>query len=1356
MKTHTSFLSGLILSCLTLILLSSLTAQQEALHAIQIKQLPQPTIFPTPDFENISVIRQEANGILWLATNRGLFSFDGAAFRKKLHDPDGFSAIDNGAINDLFLDQATEKLWVAHNQGASALDLQTATFTDYTFHQYNQPNFTDDACDAVFKDRQGNIWFGITSFGLVRLDTALHFFHMKKKAASDNWQNHPTIYQIAQDLTADSILWLATPFVGLVRFSMVTGQYTFPTYPDDGPAGGFTLTAIFPEKDNIFCGNMWVHKSHIFDLKTTSLRKISFPSSPGTTFPLSSDDYQPRSERTIWGRGGYGLFVFDRKSGDCLAYLPYPQLINSFGAGFLATPQRLWFSSVEGLVTYDLGTYQVENHVFPKDEKNKPDILSSVLEKKDGTGLWLGFQLSEFIYDYDPSRRTMRRIPYYQGDWGLIFIRLDNGRILAVNAIGIHELKNDRLTRLPLLQNLAAKKIEFGLPIQDRKGNLWLGSRWGGLYRIDLQTGQYENVASGLPIRGLETNFKDSRDNIYMSGSGFFVYNAVRDTILYFPYQPGDSLTTYSPKGYVEDDEGNIWLSDVRVGGLMVFDPDRMEAGILRKYDAHNGSFSNQMLSLAKDRQGRIWAVTKAGLQVFDPRTESFRLFGEAAGLRLRDKNTSSNFTPSYLTTLSSGKMLVGYKDGFAIFHPDSLTGNQELPKPYFRSVFAGERALVKGKSFGNSEIIALQHHENLLEFEFSSIAYLEPAKITYRYRLLGFNEDWLETSHRQVRYTHLPPDSYTFQLQALNSDGLHTPSPLEWHFEIRPPWWATWWAYLGYVLLALMLALAFYFYKKRQWQLKSQLALEHREAERLKELDAVKTKLYTNITHEFRTPLTIILGMAKQVRDNPKDWFREGLKMIIRNGNNLLHLVNQMLDLSKLESGAMPVNLIQGDILTYLKYVMESFHSLAESKNIRLHFQTDLKELRMDYDPEKVLNIVSNLLSNAIKFTLEGGDVYFQVDVSASSTSSAGSTLLKIKDTGIGIPPEKLPHIFDRFYQADDAATRKAEGTGIGLALTKELVKLLDGKIAVESEEGKGTQFTVELPISNNAPLREEVEMTDIGESTLPFTSTAADKEVMVAEETAYLQERPVLLIIEDNADVVQYLKSLLAKDYRMEVAVNGQEGLDKALELVPDIIISDVMMPVMDGFELCDKLKKDMRTSHIPIIMLTAKADISSKIEGLERGADAYLAKPFHKQELLIRLQKLVDLRKLLQARYNTLAPLVPSEDLTVQIEDAFMVKLRDLLETHFSDENFGIPDLCQTLLMSRAQLYRKVAALTGKPAASYLRSFRLQKAKELLQSTSLTVSEIAFQVGFKDLGHFSRTFLKEFGKNPSDLRN
>ncbi len=513
-------------------------------------------------------------------------------------------------------------------------------------------------------------------------------------------------------------------------------------------------------------------------------------------------------------------------------------------------------------------------------------------------------------------------------------------------------------------------------------------------------------------------------------------------------------------------------------------------------------------------------------------------------------------------------------------------------------------------------------------------------------------------------------------------------------------------------------------------------------ETQRTVELDKLKTRLYTNITHEFRTPLTVIMGMADRVKNHPEE-----RRLIRRNSKNLLNLINQMLDLAKLESGNLQVTYVQGDIVPYLQYLGESFQSMADDKGINLTFYPETDSLEMDFDEAKVQHIVYNLLSNAIKFTEKGGKVVFHI----TQTVQDGKPFLKfkVKDTGIGISKEELPFIFDRFHQVDASSTRKEEGTGIGLALTKELVELLHGKIEVQSTPGKGTEFTILLPVTQKAPKLEQSAIIDE-----PVTEEAIGLDEQQTVENP--DELPVLLIIEDNKDVARYIESIIALEYKIVKAFDGQQGIDLAIKQVPDIIISDVMMPEKNGYEVCDTLKGDERTSHIPIILLTAKAAQEDKIEGLKYGADAFLVKPFDKEELIVRLEKLVETRKALQERFAAFPTRTKESFSEPNQENIFLEKLRSVVQENMDETEFGVPQMAEKLLMSQMQVYRKLKALTNNTPSQFIRSIRLQKAKELLKTTDLNISEIAYDVGFADPNYFSRTFQQEFGLSPSDFRN
>ena len=559
---------------------------------------------------------------------------------------------------------------------------------------------------------------------------------------------------------------------------------------------------------------------------------------------------------------------------------------------------------------------------------------------------------------------------------------------------------------------------------------------------------------------------------------------------------------------------------------------------------------------------------------------------------------------------------------------------------------------------------------------------------------------------------------------------------------------------YLGIALLFVVLLIGVYRFQKNKFILRSQSIIENQEAKRLKEMDEFKTRLYTNITHEFRTPLTVILGLSEQISDNleqlPTETTKEHLGLISSNGKNLLLLINQILDLSKLESSSMMVDLVQTDIISKLQKIVESFSPFAHTKNITLNFRTELKILNMDFDKDMILKIISNLISNAIKYTNEGGKVHLLAELDTDQ-----KLILKVIDTGTGIPKEAVPHIFDRFFQATTESLQKQIGTGIGLSLTRELVNLLEGDIAVESQLGIGTTFTVQLPIRNNAPLEDSnISFTSLQNEVDAYTVWAKDPQQKKSSVEEIDDDTPTLLIIEDNKDIVTYLKTILSPFYQLLTAANGKIGVELATEYIPDIVLSDVMMPEMDGFEVCNFLKKDERTSYIPIVLLTARSEIQSKLHGYERGADAYISKPFNKNELLIRLKKLIELRQKLQAQYTSFSPKEASEDIAVQMEDAFLQKLRLEVEKKIDDPTFGIMELCRTVNLSRMQVHRKIKALSGKPTSLFIRSIRLQKSKQLLLTTEMNISEIAFEVGFSDPSYFSRTFTSEFGMPPTEF--
>jgi signal transduction histidine kinase/DNA-binding response OmpR family regulator/ligand-binding sensor domain-containing protein len=789
-----------------------------------------------------------------------------------------------------------------------------------------------------------------------------------------------------------------------------------------------------------------------------------------------------------------------------------------------------------------------------------------------------------------------------------------------------------------------------------------------------------------------------------------------------------------------------LWVG-TKGGGLNRLD---RQTGAFQHYKTDQGLPDNVVYGILPDDHGHLWLSTNRGLCRFHVRSATTRNFTAADGLQDNEFNQSS-----YLKT-TSGHLIFGGINGLTVFHPDSLRFNERRPHTAITRIRVNDQP-ASFRAPENAEgrfplletadhqtlSLDLAHHQNLLSLEFAALDFSNPAQNQYRYQLirkrfLGKNEggNWVQLGYRNnVQFVDLPPGSYTFMALGSNNDGAWSEQPAVLEFTIHPPWWASWWAYLLYALALSGAVLFGYRYQLRQ-------RLQTQEALRLKELDEFKNRFFTNITHEFRTPLTVILGEADRLQRGRSEQ-KKAAGMIKRSGENLLRLVNQLLDLAKLESNSLKLNYVQGDVLAYLRYIAESLQGLAGSRGVRLQLESPAPEIVMDYDPERLLQIAYNLLSNAIKFTPAGGKVDLGMDL--LHFEDAARLEIRVADNGPGIPPGDLPFIFDRFYQTENPEQAKAGGTGIGLALTKELVTAMGGEIDVASEVGKGTVFTVRLPIFNRAQFGERaVAIPEV--MTVPAAQPAS----------AAPPDAPTVLIIEDHPDVVAYLTSCLAGKFALHLAYNGREGIEKALETVPDLIVSDVMMPEKDGFEVCETLKTDERSSHIPIVLLTAKAGVENRIAGLKRGADAYLAKPFHEEELLATLDNLLEGRKKLLEKYRDTAfqPPAAAASATPDPEAAFLQKVRYVVLSRLSDTSFSVDDLCQALAMSQPQLHRKLTALTGKNATLFIRSVRLAKARELLLAGGKNVSEAAYAVGFSDPKYFSRVFTQEFGVPPSKV--
>lgn len=1010
---------------------------------------------------------------------------------------------------------------------------------------------------------------------------------------------------------------------------------------------------------------------------------------------LTSDNNE-----NVWlGASGYGMYKLQTAQPKFRSYLPLislRQLVEDPSGNLFS--MRQWQSIYFGK-SFDEHGPNPWMAAIPAEEQ-----AVCVRFDRQGNG-WVRTQLGN-LYRVDAQTKTATRV-----DLGGIGLLIDShGRLLTITneALLVYDPAMGRTSRhafgKPLhFQHDASN--EHILLFEDGAANLWITAFDGLLQAVP--------VAEGYQFRHFLNDPKDRR-----SLSNNFVLCVAEDPA--------------NPRRY-------LWVG-TKGGGLNRLD---RSSGQMTHYLPEDGLPDRVVYGILPDNRERLWISTNKGLcrMSFSGETPVFKNFTTADGLQ------SSEFNRSSFLKTTDGTLLFGGVNGVTVFHPDSLRFRNNPPPTRIVGIQVGADRYPRPEDLPRR----LSHRQNLLLFEFAALDFTNPSQNQYRYQLIRSDlfgrrpeAPWVDLGARNsVQLANLSPGRYTFRVLGSNDEGTWSLQPAEVQFTIRPPWWATGWAYAAYVVL---LGAALLFYARFRWRKR---AIEQ-EALRLRELDAFKMRFFTNITHEFRTPLTVILGMTERLESDEAvsglPLAKKSLPLIRRNGENLLKLINQLLDLAKLESNALTLHYVQDDVLPYLRYIVESLHSLAIAQQVTLHTETDQAQIRMAYDPERLLQIVYNLLSNAIKFTPAGGKVVLTAALEAPA-GAPPNLKLTVADTGVGIPPEDLPYIFERFYQAKNLEKAGAGGTGIGLALTRELVKALQGEISVSSTPGEGTVFTVRLPVwqKEGEPGRD-----------LPVADYAAapalDRET--ANAPAAL-DQPAVLLIEDNPDVMEYLMALLGGRFQLDIARNGLSGTEKAIANIPDLIVSDVMMPEKDGFEVVETLKNDERTSHIPIVLLTAKADVDSRIAGLRRGADAYLAKPFHKEELLATLDNLLEVRKKLQVRYGhgAAAPAAPPDE--TDPEDVFLQKIRHIVEQNLSEPGPDMPQLEQALAMSRSQVFRKVKALTGRSPTQFVRSVRLRHGRHLLQTTDRSVSEIAYEVGFSSVKYFSDAFLEEFGERPTGVR-
>ncbi len=1274
------------------------------------------------------VIIQDKEGFIWFSTHHGISRFDGIEFKNFRYDPHNPRSIGNNWTVGI-VEADDGKIWVGTaDEGLFIFDPATESFEAVGSEE---AGICGHGMNTLNKDKDGNIWIGTRFNGFCRwlkqtghfeqvgnLRDGHHFYQQKDGTVwLGEWHG---LFKMLQDGT-----FKLMPFPpGLPndwRYQVIQDQVELPN-------GRFLLTSSFEA--------FWE-----FDPITETFRDLT------KTFQFKNAkvpySFLADENGKIWIGADGELWLWDPENNSKTVFLQDDKNPNSVPSTMIPCMAKdksgsLW------LITRGDGLAVAHDLKNPFELIGQMPIIQMMPLEENKVIIWT----EQGVYTYNTQQKTLSPGGLPIGPFNGI-----NPKLLKYSDEEILISEGNR--SVPKLYNKKTGTVTFLPPARSNYNLQIAGGRiWDNLRYLDEQENKWVDAFPELQknIPGFISSMTFFNDIIHDTGTsiwlsttrGLFRYDLETKQSKQYHHDPDDphGLPTVVCQLMYKGAGRQMYLTTTN--GLAVYDPVKDHFNI---YNQQNGLLHNVVETVVEDADGNPWIGTALGLQKLDLETGVFTDYDMNDGLpgEFINGQHSCRDSEGWLYFFSADKAFR--------FHPDSLPSRDYSVPVYLLDFFqnhlpvavnAGDSILKKMLRYTPS--LTLPFNKNDFGFSFSMPVFYKPEKTTYYYRLLPYQRDWLFAgNNREMHYTNMDPGRYTFQVKAKTVSGVWCTEEASVEIIILPPWYQTWWARTLFVLL--LGGTTYFFYRQKLYR-----ALEKAESQRLRDLHTLKSRLYTNITHEFRTPLTVIMGMTNNIRGHSQE-----RKLIQRNSKNLLRLINQLLDLSKLDSGNLKMDKIQGDIVNYLQYLTESFYSMAEEKHIRLTFYPEVKGLIMDYDETKIQHIVYNLLTNAIKFTPEGGKVVLHIN--KLEKHGVDWLQIKVSDTGIGISKENLPQIFDRFYQGEGSSTRGEVGTGIGLALTKELVEMMGGRIAVESKLGAGTDFLILLPvICGTETPKLDVDgrrmSPEIGEQLAVSESLVPSLGISTFNKSA---ETPSLLIIEDNRDVVTYIESLLKKDYNIEIARDGQEGIDKALEMIPDIIISDVMMPEKNGYEVCQALKNDERSSHIPIILLTAKAATEDRIEGLKEGADAYLTKPFNKEELFIRLENLVELRKALQERYASNNYLLKQPGLKSEssLDDIFLQKLIKVVQERLDDPDLAVVHLCRAANLSNTQVNRKLKALTGKTPSQFIRSIRLQKALELLQTTDLNISEIAYDVGFNDPNYFSRSFSEEFGHPPNAIR-
>jgi ligand-binding sensor domain-containing protein/signal transduction histidine kinase/DNA-binding response OmpR family regulator len=1299
----------------------------------------------------IQCIFQDKNGWIWLGTSQGLSRFDGYRFVNFMHNPEDTSSLSGELVRVIFEDSKGNLMIGTENGGLNVFDREKEKF----FHPYkNHPEFKSKevSVNTIIEDHEGNLYLG-TDRNLLKVDKLGHLTVVTPKTVEMTGGFSGYFIRTLQFDNSGN-LWIGTTN-GLFQYhpdSNLIEEVSFPLLNEQSNE----VFKVFKDDDGLLWIGTYSNGILIIDPITKSVHHLQLDPYFKRTETIRAISKGILGDYWIGTRGGLyiysktrgviGFFRHDDRDNRSLANNSVLDIFHDArGETWIGTRGGLNLLAKSKQVFRGFSALPNDNHYL-----NSSIIYAFWMDKKER--IWVGTE-DGGINIYDPEKSTFK----------YLMAQDNNPNSISQNCIKAF--------------------------LDDRKGNLWIGTFWGGINVLNIESGLIKHyrhssdnplslsddrvwalcldndggiwVATSVGIDRFdpETKLFQHFPKLVQNSQVYWIsidterniwFGTADKIIIYDPYN--ESITRYNEHSiaFLEDSEKRYWIATMDKGIALY----SKSTGALKYYSKHDGLSNNQALCILEDDNHYLWISTSRGLSKFDTKNEKFRNFTSRDGLR----NDQFNYGAAYKA--DDGELLFGGIAGFNMFNPrEILTDDIHVPLVFTElrvfnkpvQISEGKDAILK-MSISETSHLILRNDQKVFTLEFTALDFVNNTGNLYSYYLEGFDKGWNEPStSRTATYTNLYPGDYTLKIKRVVPGNQTADEELMLDITIKPPFWMTWWFRTLMFLVIIVLAYFLIRFIVNREKIKNELIFERTKAKTLHELDMLKLRLFTNISHEIRTPLTLILGPLEKLisKKVPEEEVPSHLALVYRNTTQLNRLINQLLDFRKLESGNLKLEVTEDDMVNLVSEVVLSFEEYAKEKEITLKFHTLKKKIIALFDPDKVKTILNNLISNAIKYTGNGGMVTVNLSLvfSSSDEDSFNSQTdkqfieISVKDTGKGISENNIKRLFTRFSRID--SINESTGTGIGLALAKELVKLHNGDIDVISKPGKGSKFTIRLPY--------ETEPDEV--------KNDASAEFSQVEKNDLTEERPeesnaqIMLIAEDNPDVRYFIRSHFEPVYKIFEAKNGQEGWEMAVRIIPDVIITDILMPDVDGYEFCRRIKKDERTSHIPVLLLTALHSKEHEIEGLSSGADDYITKPFDISILQTKVENMLQIRMSLKEKYTSQIILKPSDITITSPDERFLRKAIEVVERNISNSDLDIEQFATEVGVSRMQLYRKFNALTNMTVKEFIRSIRLKRAAQLLLEKKLTITEIAYAVGFRDLSHFRKSFHHEHGMSASE---